>query len=72
MTREKMIEKMMNKANALQKRWSWTAQQEIWTMCCDWNSEHEDEEIFMCEHESEETGLVDGFYIEDDCWTFEQ
>jgi hypothetical protein len=71
MTREKMIEKMVKAANKLRKEYSWEAQKEIWEMCLDWNSEHEDEEIFMCEHENEETGLVDGFYIEDDFWTFE-
>lgn len=69
MTREKTIELMMQKANALLKDWTWDNEQEIWTICTDWNSAHDyDEEIFMCEHVSEETGYVDGFYIEDDYW----
>lgn len=72
MTRDKMIQKMMEKANALQKNYTWQGWEEIWEMCSDWNSTHEEsEEIFMCDHESEETGLVDGFCIEYDYWVFE-
>lgn len=72
MTRDKMIQKMFKKANDLQKNYTWQGWEEIWDMCYDWNSTHaESEEIMMCEHENEETGLVDGFYIEDDYWVFE-
>lgn len=73
MTREETIYLMMKKANELYENgWTWDDEMEIWRICSDWNSEHdEDEEIFMCEHENEETGLVDGFYIEDDSWRFE-
>lgn len=71
MTKEKMIKKMMQKANELSRNYTWQGWKEIWDMCSDWNSTHnQKEEIFMCEHENEETGLVDGFYIEDDYWTF--
>ena len=69
--RDKYIQKMMKKANELCKRYTWEAWEEIWDMCSDWNSTHEQrEEIFMCEHVNEETELVDGFYIEDDYWIF--
>lgn len=70
--REKYILEMMKKANALRKNWTREGEDEIWEMCYKWNSDHyESEEIFMCEHEDEETGKVNGFYIEDDYWTFE-
>jgi hypothetical protein len=73
MTREETIYSMMRKANDIYKNgWTRDSEDEIWSICSDWNSEHdEDEEIFMCEHENEETGLVDGFYIEDDSWAFQ-
>lgn len=73
MTRQETIDLMMEKANELYKNgWTRDGEHEIWNICSDWNSEHdEDEEIFMCEHENEETRLVDGFYIEDDSWMFE-
>ena len=72
MTKEKTIKKMVEKANALVKNgWSRDGEDEIWQMASDWNSTHDyPDEIFMCEHENEETQLVDGFYIEDDHWTF--
>ena len=71
--RDKMILKMMDKANKLARNYSWEGWEEIWSMCSDWNSTHsEEEEIFMCEHENEETGMTDGFFIEDDYWVFEE
>lgn len=70
--REKMIRKMFKMANALKRNYTLEGWENIWDMCSDWNSSHpENEEIFMCEHCNEETGLVDGFYIEDDYWIFE-
>ena len=68
MTREKVINEMVTRANALKKKYSYEMFNEIWDMCFEWNSNHEEAEIFMCEHENEETGMVDGFYIEDDYW----
>lgn len=53
-----------------QHGWDYDMNQKIWDMCLRWNMEHEDSEIFMCEHENDE-GEVDGFYIEDDYLTFE-
>lgn len=70
MTRQEMLKKLVDMANGLSKDASLMAQAEIFSACCDWNAEHEDEEIFMCEHDNEETGMVDGFYIEYDYWTF--
>lgn len=73
MTREETIYLMMKKADAIYKNgWTWDSEMEIWRICSGWNAKHdEDEEIFMCEHENEETKYVDGFYIEDDRWVFE-
>lgn len=76
MTREQTISKMMDMANALIGNWTRAGEDEIWTMCSDWNSEHPDEEIFMCESDMDEYGntteYVNGFYIEDDHWIFEE
>lgn len=70
--REKYILEMMKKANALRKNWTREGEDEIWTMCDEWNRDHyECGEIFMCERVDDETGEVNGFYIEDDYWTFE-
>ena len=52
MTREQIIEMMMDKANALVGNWTRAGEDEIWTMCSDWNSEHPDEEICMCERKN--------------------
>jgi len=70
MTREQTIKTMANKANALLKNWSRDGENEIWTMCTDWNRDHEDNEIFMCEYQSEGSEYVNGFMIEDDFWIF--
>lgn len=72
MTREKLISKMMDKANELLDNWTRDGEDEIWTMCLDWNSENPDAEIFMCEYQSEGSEYVDGFMIEDDYWVFEK
>lgn len=70
LTRDETIILMMEKANKIYKNgWTRDAEDEIWRICSNWNSSHdEDEEIFMCEHGDR---LVDGFYIEDDSWIFE-
>ena len=66
--RDKYILRMMKKADKLSRRYTWEAWKEIWDMCSDWNSTHEErEEIFMTEHEND-NGEVDGFFIEDDYW----
>lgn len=75
MTREQLISDMMDKANKLVGNWTRAGEDEIWRMCCEWNSEHPDEEIFMCESDMDEFGNttehVNGFYIEDDHWIFD-
>lgn len=72
MTREQTINLMMEKANKLVNNWTREGENEIWTICIDWNSENEDEEIFMCEYQSEDSEYVNGFMIEDDYWTFDK
>lgn len=71
--RNETIDKMIKMAKAItgpnSERWTRSAENEIWTMCCDWNSDHyeetgDDGEIFMCEFQSEDNEW--GFMIEDD------
>lgn len=71
MTREQTIREMITKANEL-KRNGWTRDGEnaIWDMALDYNRSHDDE-IFMCEYQSEDSDYVNGFMIEDDYWTFD-
>lgn len=72
MTRSEVVKLMIEKANSLYNNgWSRDGEDEIWTICSDWNSNNPESEIFMSEHVSETTGYVDGFYIEDDYWVFE-
>lgn len=79
MERNEIIAKMMKMANEITGKnsdnWTWDAERAIWRMCFDWNSEHEDEEIFMCECDHDEEGnpteSVCGFYIEDDWFIVE-
>lgn len=71
MEREKVIMEMIRRANSLLKSWNRDLFDSIWTMCIDWNREHEDDEIFMCEYQSDDSEYVNGFVIEDDYWVFE-
>lgn len=68
MTKQKVIEQMVQIANELTKNYTWDKFNALLDLCSDWNEEHEEEYIFMCDHVSEETGLTNGFYIEDDYW----
>ena len=70
MNREELISKMMDMANKINE-WTRDEEEAIWTLCSDWNMTHPDEEIFMCEHEND-NHKIDGFYIEDDYWVFEE
>ena len=72
MNREKLISKMRDMANKLINKWTREEEDAIWTLCLDWNREHPDEEIFMCEYQSDDSEYVNGFMIEDDCWVFEK
>lgn len=71
-TRATVIRKMYELANAM-KRTGWTRDCEnaIWEMASDYNRTHDDE-IFMCDYQSDDSEYVNGFMIEDDYWTFEQ
>lgn len=68
MNRDQVISKMYEMANKIGIREEADA---IWALCSDWNREHPDEEIFMCEYQSDGSECVDGFMIEDDWWVFE-
>ena len=67
--RENVIKKMFDLANFISgdnwKNWTRDRENHLWDMCSDWNREHEDEEIFMCET-SDDDDNVNGFMIEDD------
>lgn len=68
--KDKIIREMMQKANAmLENGWSRDIENEIWQTASDYNSTHDDE-IFMCEYQSDDSDFVNGFMIEDDYWTF--
>lgn len=72
LTKKETISLMMEKANKIYKDgWSWDAEMEIWSICSEWNSEHDEDEIAMYEH-SDENNIVNGFYIEDDVWVFDR
>lgn len=63
-TREEVLNKLYGMALELSKKYSYATNYKMWTLCSDWNSDHEDEEIFMCEDEDENGKYR--FYIEDD------
>ena len=71
MNREQLISTMFDMANKLINKWTREGENAIWTLCSDWNNEHPDEEIFMCEYQSDDSDCVNGFMIEDDWWVFE-
>lgn len=72
MNREQLISKMFDMANKLLNNWAREGENAIWKLCIDWNMEHPDEEIFMCEYQSDDSEYVNGFMIEDDWWVFEK
>lgn len=61
MTKDQMIDKLVGMANELVKGYTYDLNKTMWRTCLDWNDEHEDEQIWMCETD-------DGFAIEDDVW----
>ena len=69
MNREQLISMMFDMANKVRTQDEADA---IWRLCLDWNREHPDEEIFMCDYQSDGSECVDGFMIEDDVWVFEK
>ncbi len=64
MTRDKMIEKLMEMASELIKSYDYEKNNKMWELCSDWNTEHEDEEIFMSDVAGDDN-VVNGFMIED-------
>lgn len=75
MTRNEMIDKLVRMAIAITgdntSAGSWDATMEMWDLCSDWNREHEEEEIFMCEYQTEDSEYANGIMIEDDYFIFE-
>lgn len=72
MDKEQVLNKMINMANKLLDGWTREKENAIWTLCLIWNTEHPEDEIFMCEYQSEDSEYVNGFMIEDDYWVFEK
>lgn len=71
MTRNETLKKLYRIANDLLKNYTLDKWNEMWDLCCDWNSTHDSsEEIFMSETCDEEE-RVNGFMIEDDVWRWE-
>lgn len=70
--RSEMIAQLMQMADRLTQDYSWGLYRAMFSTCIDWNSEHEDEEIFMCEDCFNGSETVNGVYIEDDYWIFEE
>ena len=62
--RDKTIERLHKMALKLSKKFDYDLNKKMWTLCYDWNSEHEDAEIFMCDDEDEEGRYR--YFIEDD------
>lgn len=62
--RETTLKKLYTMALELTKKYDYETNYKMWTLCLDWNSEHPEKEIFMCDDE-DENGTY-RFFIEDD------
>lgn len=62
--RETTLKKLYKMALDLSEKYDYKKNNEMWGLCSDWNSAHEDEEIFMCEDEDENGEFR--YFIEDD------
>jgi len=71
MTRNDVIKKMFSIANDMRKNWTWDKYDELITIGSDWNAEHEDEEIFCCDYQGEDSEYSNGIMIEDEIFIFE-
>lgn len=72
MKRARMLEKLTKMALKLYDNFTWPGYYEVFTACSDWNSEHPDEEIFMCEMWKADGHEHDGLMIEDDVFYYEE
>ena len=64
MTRNAMLKKLIGMARKLEQKYDYETNYRMWTLCNDWNRDHEDEEIFMCEDYDDDDRYR--FFIEDD------
>lgn len=67
--KQKKLNKLFSMADELTRNYTWDGEMKIWEECSDWNREHEDEEIFMCEV-AIDSEYVNEFMIEDYTYTF--
>ena len=74
MKRDKMIDKLISQSLKIlkdDKSYSKCDELKIWEECSDWNSEHSNDEIFMCEYSGHySTTQVIGYMIEDDIFIY--
>lgn len=70
--RERKFDELWDKLSALVKDYTFDAYCELISCCSDWNSEHPDDEIFMCELYKEDGYDNDGIMIENDYQLYEQ
>lgn len=66
-----LIEKLIHYVNEHFSTWSFDDYCAVQRRISDWNSEHEDDEIFMCDISNREDDVCNGFMIEDVCFYFE-
>lgn len=69
MTRKQVLDELYGIAKKLAVKYDYEMNKAMWSLCCDWNSEHyegtgDEAEIFMCEDEDENGEFR--YYIEDD------
>ena len=62
--KQETLNKLYSLAKQLSKKYSYDLWNEMWDICCDYNRNNPDYEIFMCEDEDESGTFI--YYIEDD------
>ena len=71
MTRDKMINNLMAMAKEMVKNYTWDKYCAIIDTCTDWNRDHEDEEIFVCDICEADGYEGNGIMVEDDYFLYE-
>lgn len=64
--KDELLGKLFQLANDCVKNYTWEKYCTICDMVSDWNREHEECEIFMCDISNREDQVVNGFMIEDE------
>lgn len=69
--KRELIGKLIDYTTTHINNWSWDNYSYIQSTISDWNTDHEDDEIFMCDISNREDEVCNGFMIEDECFYFE-